>query len=80
MTESDSTEIEAMDPQRKQRTLMVGGILGALVGVGVAYLLVQRAERQGGDIELSGGEGIRLGLLVLGMLRQVADLASPEEN
>lgn len=80
MSDSGANEISAMDPQRKQRTLMVGGVLGALVGVGVAYLLVQRAERQGGDIELSGGEGIRLGLLVLGMLRQVADLANPEKS
>jgi hypothetical protein len=51
-----------------------------VTGMGVAYLIAQRAERQGGDVSLSTGEGLRLGLLVLGMLRQVADLASPDED
>lgn len=71
-------EIEVIDPQKKRQTLLIGGVVGGLVGVGMAYLLVQRAEKQGGDIDLSTGEGIRLGVLLLGALRQVADLASPK--
>ena len=56
----------------RNKILILGGVIGGLVGVGAAYLLVQRAEREGTEIELSPGEGIRLGLLVLGMLRQVS--------
>ena len=55
-------------------------VIGAVTGMGVAYLIAQRANRQGGEVSLSTGEGLRLGLLVLGMLRQVADLASPDED
>lgn len=73
-------EIERLDPQKKRRMMMMGGVIGSLAGVGVAYLLVQRAERQGGDLDLSTGEGIRLGLLMLGMLRQVADLANSSDS
>lgn len=71
-------EIEVIDPQKKRQTLLIGGVVGGLVGVGMAYLLIQRAEKQGGDIDFSTGEAIRLGVLLLGALRQVADLASPK--
>jgi hypothetical protein len=58
----------------KNKVLVLGGVIGGLVGVGAAYLLVQRAEREGTEVELGTGEGIRLGLMVLGMLRQVSRL------
>jgi hypothetical protein len=60
--------------QWKNKVLVLGGVIGGLVGVGAAYLLVQRAEREGQDLQLGTGEGIRLGILVLGMLRQVSRL------
>ncbi len=58
----------------KAKTLLLGALLGALTGLGAAYLIVRRAERAGGGIELSTGEGIRLGTMVLGLLREVAQL------
>lgn len=56
------------------RTLIIGALIGALVGVGAAYLLVQRAEKEASSVRLGAGEGIKLGLLALGLLRQVAQL------
>lgn len=58
----------------KNKALVLGGVVGGLIGVGAAYLLVQRAEREGTELRLGTGEGIRLGLMVLGMLRQVSQL------
>lgn len=58
----------------KNKALVLGGVVGGLIGVGAAYLLVQRAEREGTELHLGTGEGIRLGLMVLGMLRQVSQL------
>lgn len=58
----------------RPRVLIIGAVLGALVGVGAAYLISQQAERSGKKPEMSAGAGIRLGLLVLGLLRQVAAL------
>ncbi len=58
----------------KAKVLLVGGLIGALAGVGTAYLLVQRSEEQGKPLRLGAGEGVRLGLLVLGLMRQVARL------
>ena len=58
----------------KSRTMLVGMLLGALAGLGAGYLLIQRAEREGREPEMTAGEGVKLGLLVLGMLRQIGQL------
>lgn len=68
------TEITERDNSWKGRVLFMGGVLGALTGVGVAYFLVRRAEEQAREITIGPGEGVRLGLLLLGLLRQVAEL------
>jgi len=70
----DSVEFEKDKGMWKTKTLLVGSLIGALVGVGAAYLLVQRAEREDRSVHVGTGEGIKLGLLALGMLRQVAQL------
>jgi hypothetical protein len=58
----------------KTKILIVGAIIGAITGMGAAYLLVQRAERRGEHLKLGTGEGIKLGMGVLGLLRQVGEL------
>jgi hypothetical protein len=62
------------DENWKGRVILAGGVFGALFGVGMAYLLTQRAEREGGQLRLGAGEGIRLGLLLLGLMKQVSEL------
>lgn len=56
------------------KILVAGVVIGALVGLGAAYLIVNRVEEDGQPLKVSSGEGIKLGLLVLGMLRQIASL------
>ena len=58
----------------KSNTLLMGILLGAFAGLGAAYMLVQRAEREGREPEMTAGEGVKLGLLVLGVLRQISQL------
>jgi hypothetical protein len=57
----------------KPRILMVGGVLGALVGVAAAYLLIQRAEEDKPP-KMNVGEGVKLGVMVFGLLRSIASL------
>lgn len=71
MTESNS---ENLSGNWKSKALLVGSLIGALVGAGAAYLLVQRAEREQASLHIGTGEGIKIGLLALGLLRQVAQL------
>jgi hypothetical protein len=55
-------------------TLIIGATVGILTGVGAAYILLQKAEREQKPPKLTAGEGVRLGLGILTVLRLVADL------
>ncbi len=63
----------------KPKALLIGAVIGAAVGVGAAYLFVQQAEREGETPSISPGEGVKLGLLVLGLLRSVAGLGEGDK-
>lgn len=65
------------DRSWKTRTLFIGALLGAFAGLGIAFALVQRAEQSGEPVKLNTGEGLRLGMGVLALLRQIGQLGSP---
>jgi hypothetical protein len=54
------------------QTLLLGALIGALTGLGAAYVLVRRAEESGEPPQLGAGEGVRLGMGVLGLLRMIS--------
>lgn len=58
----------------RTKVLILGAAMGAVVGLAGAYLFVNQAEKNGDRPEMTAGEGVRLGLLVLGLLRQIAAL------
>ena len=55
------------------KALIIGGALGAGVGVLGAYLLAQR-RAEGDKPNISVGEGVKLGVLIFGLLRSIANL------
>ncbi len=55
------------------KILALGTIIGALVGLGAAYLLVQRMEDEG-NLQLSPKEGVKLGISVFSFFRQITQL------
>ena len=56
------------------KVLIIGAVLGALVGLGAAYLLAQNAEKEGKPPQITAGDGVKLGVLVMGLLRTVSTL------
>jgi hypothetical protein len=63
--------------------LLLGGVLGALIGVGAAFVLLQakeqRARETDDDVPMVTSGGLaRIGLLVYGFLRQIGDIARGE--
>jgi nitrate reductase gamma subunit len=60
------------DANWKTRTIILGGLIGALTGLGMAILLVRRAEQQGEKPKLGTGEGMKIGMTLLGLLRQIS--------
>ncbi len=73
-------EVVEMDTSWAGQVLVIGAVVGALTGLAGAYLLIQRAKRRTETPNLSASEGIRLGLLVFGLLRQVSLLGSGDEK
>ncbi len=64
----------------KPKALLIGLAVGALTGLVGAWLLVRRAEASGSRPRLEAGEGLRIGVLVMGLLRQVAMIAEGEDK
>ena len=58
----------------KRNTLILGALIGAFTGLLAAMLLNRRAERSERETALTTGEGLKLGALILGLLRAIASL------
>jgi glucokinase len=58
----------------KTKTLIIGAIIGTLTGLGAAYLIIQRAQVENTQPKLTAGEGVKIGLGVLTLLRLIADI------
>jgi hypothetical protein len=70
---SDMSIEKATDKSMRSKVLIVGGVLGAAVGTLAAYLFVQNLSEDE-PLEVTPGQGIRLALLVFGLLRSIASL------
>ena len=68
----DDSELLEMDSTWAGKVLVIGGVIGALTGLGAAYLFTQRAKKGAEPPSLSAMDGIKLALLVFGLLRSMA--------
>jgi hypothetical protein len=73
-------EVVVADTAWITKILGIGAALGALTGLGAAYLLVQQTKKKGELPDLDAREGIKVALLLFGLLRQVAFLGSNDEK
>jgi hypothetical protein len=76
----EQDEIVELDTSWTGQVLVIGAAVGLLTGLGAAYLLIQRAKRRAEAPNLNATEGIKLGLLVFGLLRQVSMLGGGDEK
>jgi hypothetical protein len=67
----------------RTKVFVFGGLVGALIGLLAAWLYVREAESAGVDlderagVEITPRTGLQVGLGVLGVLRQIANLGQP---
>jgi|RhiMetdeSRZDD1v2_1073273.scaffolds.fasta_scaffold25745_4 gas vesicle protein len=58
----------------QNRTLLFGALIGAFTGLIAAMMLNRRAEQTGTEVSLTTGDGMKLGMLVFGLLRAISSL------
>jgi len=61
-----------MENKDKRKIMFLGTLIGALTGAVSAYLLINRAEEEDEKPQLTPGEGIQVGLGILGLMRLIA--------
>jgi hypothetical protein len=59
----------------KTITFVVGAVVGLVCGLIAAYVIIQRAEEEESHPRLSAGDGVKVGIGVLGVLRTISELA-----
>lgn len=60
--------------EHKNRILLAGAVIGAVTGLVAALMLTRRAERGERETAITTGDGLKLGVLVFGLLRAIASL------
>ena len=55
--------------QWKTKTMILGAVIGAVTGLLAAFIVINRAEEDESNPQITAGEGVQLGLGVLGLLR-----------
>ncbi len=58
----------------QNKILVFGALIGAATGLAAALILQRRAQKTGTEISLSTGEGIQLGVMIMGLLRAISSL------
>lgn len=66
--------------ENRGRTLLLGALIGAATGLVAAMLLNRRASKDDRTTAITAGDGIKLGVLVFGLLRAIASLGDEEKK
>jgi len=66
--------------QNRARTLLIGALIGAIVGMIASVLLNRRSDKDEKSTALTTGDGLKIGVLVFGLLRAIASLGEDEKK
>ncbi len=64
----------------KNQVLAISAVLGAVLGLAAGVVLLKRVEDQEDRPPLTAGEGVSLGLLLLGVFRQLSRLGEEDKK
>jgi gas vesicle protein len=66
--------------ENRGRTILFGVLIGAVTGLIAALLLNRRSEKDESTKAITAGEGLKLGVMVFGLLRAIASLGDEEKK
>ena len=61
------------DNRWKTTIFLVSGGIGLLSGLAAAYLIVKKQEESGNNLKLTSGDGARIGMGIVTLLKMIAD-------
>jgi hypothetical protein len=70
--------VENQDQEKQSSNfiyIILGAILGAITGAGAGFLFTKRIE-EGEEIQLTAGDGIKIGGSIITFLRQISSLGN----
>ena len=62
------------------RTIVFGVVIGAVTGLIAALILNRRAANDDRTTAITAGEGLKLGVMLMGLLRAIASLGDDEKQ
>ncbi len=62
----------------KNKTITIGAIVGLTLGLAAAYIIIQKSEQDETAPQITAGDGVKVGLGLLGVLRLIADLGAKQ--
>jgi hypothetical protein len=62
----------------KPKVMIIGTLIGSAIGALAAYMLIQNAEEKQEQPKLSAGDGVKIGVGVMGLLRMMSDFGQKE--
>ncbi len=66
--------------QWKKQTILISTLLGTLIGFLASYVWIQQAEENNATPSISAGEGVKVGMGVLNVLRTIADIGAQKRG
>lgn len=60
----------------KRKTYLFGGLIGLAFGILAALIIIQRSEKNEIQPKMTAGDGVKIGMGALGVLRLISDLFS----
>ncbi len=58
----------------KKQTYLIGALAGLAVGILAALIIIQRSEKDEIQPKLNAGDGVKIGIGVLGVLRLISEM------
>lgn len=63
----------------KGRTILIGVLVGAATGLAAAMMINRRAEQTGESTAITTGDGLKLGVMIVGLLRAIASMGDDDK-
>jgi len=60
--------------KKNTNVYLIGGLAGALLGVGIAHVLLKTSEKDETSLQITPQKGMQIGITTVGFLRNLLDL------